>query len=49
MKTKLMEIEELYSIRMQNSNREWDSQEDRDKVLKELLECEEIDEFYRIM
>ena len=49
MKTKLMEIEELYTIRMQNSNREWDSQEDRDKVLKELLECEDIDEFYRIM
>ena len=44
-----MEIEEMYTNRMQNSNREWDSQDDRDKIVKELIECEDINDFYRIM
>jgi len=36
MKNKLMDIEQQYSVRMQNSNREWDSKAEREKVLKEL-------------
>lgn len=44
-----MEIEDLYTNTMQNMNREWECIDDRDRIMKELQETEDIDEFYKIL